>query len=431
LLLPVSFEKEYAISPSAACYCSAMARCFKPFEELPSTPDAHAELLASLERLTTFNPPVQTCSTGWTWHAFYSGPTSIALLFHRLSIKYPDFSFKSQTFLDWAEAYLQLGSHYLTTKLPTVDPSHCGIANETLCQLALQSLLASDSSLALRLCSYASIINSPDQAGSNEWLYGRAGYLYILRLVLTLLDPIPDSTRQRLIEATTATISRILSCPFPWTWHGKPYLGAVHGSMGIITQIILSADAIATPSLPNIVNQVKPYLLEILQSQFKSGNFPPSHAKGEQDDDRLVQFCHGSPGIVLSIMSIGKFYQSDMSVYDKFTAAIHNGQADIMARGLLTKSPCLCHGIPSAVLALSNGSEPHASRALAHMSTEMLEGPLGKKLGWLADAGHSDKYAGLYTGEAGRAWTWAVFDAQSKNDGRLCKAHKVLGYCDI
>jgi hypothetical protein len=51
--------------------------------------DYHQELLASLSRINLYNPPVQTCSTGWSFSGFYSGPTSIAYLFYRLSsLKY-------------------------------------------------------------------------------------------------------------------------------------------------------------------------------------------------------------------------------------------------------------------------------------------------------------------------------------------------------
>lgn len=385
-----------------------MSRSFSPLIPPPPNPDAHAELLASLDRLTTFNPPVQTCSTGWTFSGFYAGPTSIALLFYRLSHLYPQLQFKSQSLVDWAEAYIQLGSQYLTPRHAKVDASHCGVGNETLCQLALQSLLTSDSSLALKLCSYASLINAADQEGSNEWLYGRAGYLYILRLVLKLFDPMSDSTRQRIAEATTNTNSRILSCSFPWTWHHRPYLGAVHGSIGIITQILLSAKATGANPQPDVINIVRPYLADILTTQLDSGNFPSSHSSEENKGDRLVQFCHGSPGIVVSLLSIQTFYRSDANIHARISEAIDKAQPDIRARGLLTKAPCLCHGIPTSALAITN--EIHAREFCAHMQTKVLEGALGEQLGWLTDAGHSDEYAGLYTGEAGRAWTWAVLE---------------------
>ncbi|KAK5240167.1 hypothetical protein LTR40_010544, partial [Exophiala xenobiotica] len=140
-------------------------------EEVPSRrADTHKELIDSLTRINTYNPPVQTCSTGWTFHGLYYGPTSVAYLFFRLSQVYPHLSFKSQSLLDWAQAYLDLGA--LHSK--SVDSDHCGIANEALTQLAIRAAMDRDASLVQQLCSYQSTIN--DAGGSDEWLYGRSGY---------------------------------------------------------------------------------------------------------------------------------------------------------------------------------------------------------------------------------------------------------------
>ncbi|RMZ87934.1 hypothetical protein DV736_g4833, partial [Chaetothyriales sp. CBS 134916] len=161
------------------------ARYLTPPSPLPPPADGQAELLAALSRINTFNPPVQTCSTGWHYAGLYSGPSSVAFLFYRLSQLYPDMTFKGQHLADWAAAYLELGQSYLPggrSKRASVDASHCGVANETLCQLALRACLEHDTSLAHALCAYANGLLAPAVAGSDEWLYGRAGYLYLLRL---------------------------------------------------------------------------------------------------------------------------------------------------------------------------------------------------------------------------------------------------------
>ena len=49
---------------------------------------------------------------------------------------------------------------------------------------------------------------------------------------------------------------------------------------------------------------------------------------------------------------------------------------------------------------------------LRYMASERLEG----NERWMAKAGRSDDFVGLWTGEAGRAWCWAVLD-QSNGDG--------------
>jgi len=375
-------------------------RHFKNDKHRSGKANAHSELGASLTRINIHNPPVQTCSTGWHFDGLYYGPTSIAYLFLRLSSIYPDLEFKNQSLLDWAQAYLELGAN---TRQSGVDPDHCGIANETLAQLAIQAVVIHDSSLAQKLCSYANRINTMSDEGSNEWLYGRAGYLYYLRLVKQEFGPEKNSSAHKIISDTIdKTVERILVSPQPWQWHGKAYLGAVHGSIGIICQIVLSSPS-AAPKLETL-------LTELLKTQFASGNFPSSFPPGS---DRLVQFCHGGPGFIICLQSLRAHFPRLQS---KIDSAISAARKDVWKRGLLTKEPCLCHGIPTNALALDDDAE--FEHFLSCMSSDTLEDQ-----NWLGDAGRSDKFASLYTGEAGRAWTWAVADK------RLNKA--CIGFNDL
>ncbi|KAI1375331.1 hypothetical protein F4677DRAFT_134815 [Hypoxylon crocopeplum] len=372
----------------------------------PSQPlgkvDAREELLASLERITTHNPPVHTCSTGWTFQGFYSGPTSIAYLFYRLSQIYPGLEFKQQSLLDWAEAYLALGAR-LKKRAP--DPSHCGIANETLAHLALTALMQRDMGLVKQICSFEAALNSDSEEGSNEWLYGRAGYLYVMRMCRKLVN-IEDSTSSTanvLDNAIKKTVDRILAASQPWTWHGKEYLGAVHGTIGIVCQLVLSLPS-AAPRLQNLLS-------DLLDQQCASGNFPSSAGSGS---NKLVQFCHGGPGFIVSLRSLAPHFPE---LRPKIEAAIQNAVADIWKRGLLTKRPCLCHGIAGNALALG-GDEKWFMHFLLFMTTESME-----RAGWMRDAGRSDEFVGLYTGEAGRAWTWAMAET---NGPRV-----YIGYNDL
>lgn len=362
--------------------------------------EAHAELIESLTRINLYNPPVQTCSTGWTFNGLFKGPTSIAYLFYRLSSLYPDLVFKGQGLRDWAQAYLDVG---LSVTKADVDSAHCGIANETLAQMALRAVIDQDASLAQQLCAYSKSVNSVDEEGSNEWLYGRAGYLYFLRLVRKDFQSAPQGNILSIIEsAIETTISRILASPQPWTWHGKTYLGAAHGTIGIITQIVLSS--------PSTAPQLEDLLAQILTTMFPTGNFPSSLPAGS---DELVQFCHGGPGFILSLHSLRPFFPN---MSGRINSAISAAQGDVWNRGLLTKTPCLCHGIASNALVFD--SEDKTEHFLAHMSSKMLE-----EKGWLKEAGRSDKFAGLYGGEAGRAWAWAVLE---KHLGKTC-----IGFNDL
>ncbi|KAI1135972.1 hypothetical protein F5Y05DRAFT_120736 [Hypoxylon sp. FL0543] len=381
---------------------SSSSRFFINPSETVRTADANKELLASLDRITTYNPPVHTCSTGWTFQGFYAGPTSIAYLFYRLSQIFPNLEFKNQSLLDWAEAYLALGARL---KKKTPDPSHCGIANETLAHLALTAVIQQDTTLVRHICSFETVLNTESEEGSNEWLYGRAGYLYFLRLCRTIFEEgdTTSSAASALDHTIKKTVNRILSARQPWTWHGKQYFGAVHGTIGIICQVVLSR--------PSVAPKLQDLLSSLLDQQLDSGNFPSSAGS---DSGRLIQFCHGGPGFNISLKSLLPHFPE---LKPKIESAMASAARDIWHRGLLTKQPCLCHGIAGNALAL-DGDEERFMHFVSFMGTDSLE-----KVGWTREAGRDDEFVGLYTGEAGRAWTWGV--AASRGP-KVCIAYNDL-----
>ncbi|KAI0395134.1 hypothetical protein F5Y17DRAFT_425334 [Xylariaceae sp. FL0594] len=381
-------------------------RYFENLATSAQTVDAKGELLASLKRLTKFYPPVHTCSTDWSFSGLYTGPTSISFLFYRLSHLYPDVEFDGQSFLEWAQAYLKLGTRAQAQHKRAPSPSHCGIGNETLVHLALSALIEEDTGKVRRLCKFAGAVNETDADASNEWLYGRAGYLYLLRLCYRSDAFSKDrhpSTSAMLEETIKETVERILGTPQPWTWHGKQYLGAAHGVIGIITQVVLS--------LPSTASRLQPLLLGLLERQFPSGNFPSSVPVGS---DRLVQFCHGGPGFIMSLRNLLPHFPD---IADKVKAAVDNAREDTWKRGLLTKEPCLCHGIAGNALAFED--DVRFSHFLSFMGSEKLEQMTGEGVNNQRDT----EKAGLFTGGAGRAWCWAVAD---KGLAKTC-----IGYDDV
>ena len=127
----------------------------------------------------------------------------------------------------------------------------------------------------------------------------------------------------------------------------------------------------------------------------------------------LVQFCHGSPGFVLCLESIQKYFPR---LQGKIDRAVTLARKDTWERGLLTKEPSLCHSIPENALALDDDDQ------FNYFLSWMTEEPMEAK-GWMVNAGRSDIFAGLYGGEAGRAWVWAVAD---KKLSRTC-----IGFNDL
>jgi lantibiotic modifying enzyme len=159
-----------------------------------------------------------------------------------------------------------------------------------------------------------------------ELLDGRAGALYLLRAVRHW---VPNSAP--LVErGIVALTEQIMQRAGQWEFHGGRYLGAVHGDVAILTQLVLTT--------PPIAPQLAPHLRTLLQSQREDGSWPAK----EGHDGRLVQFCHGSPGMVLSLLSLRPYFPEMEAEVDE---AIRKGRENTWREGLLKKEPSICHGV--------------------------------------------------------------------------------------
>ncbi|KAI4160842.1 MAG: hypothetical protein LQ342_005367 [Letrouitia transgressa] len=364
--------------------------------ELLKAPDPLAELTLSLTTLTTSFPPRSNYPPHFL-QGLWSGPTSIAYLFLHLSVSHPNLQISSHDPKYWCEAYLS-GSYYST---PAVSPDRCGIANDTLAYYAVSAALTQDKRSITSLENFAIQI-SQAPGGSDEWLYGRAGFLYLLRLVRHWVPSLADRMNICIVRMSQA----ILSHGPPWPWHGKEYLGAVHGQMGILTQLILSDHRIARdPKVSEVLNS----LLDSQDQQ--TGNFPSSVASSHS---HLVQVCHGAPGFAVSLPVLYPFFPAETQT--RIDAAVEKAQDCIWERGLLTKEPCLCHGATGNALALEEGVR--REHFLAY--TAIVTRKKGIEEGRFIEG--SDPW-GLWMGEAGRAWGWMY--AEKGGLGKL------IGYSDV
>ena len=106
-----------------------------------------------------------------------------------------------------------------------------------------------------------------------------------------------------------------------------------------------------------------------------------------------MQVCHGAPGVVISLLSIRRYFPKLQGKIDK---AVARGREAIHERGLLTKESCLCHGISGNALALEQRDFEHFLSYTTHREMKALESD-----GMME---RSDDPSGLWTGEAGRAW---------------------------
>lgn len=210
-----------------------------------------------------------------------------------------------------------------------------------------------------------------------EVLYGRAGALTaILFLRTELNDPtlgtefVCDLAMQILQEGmnngsaaskkSNTTTNTTSSIPPPrltllWEWHRKAYLGAAHGVTGIL-QTLLS---LHPSEIQKINSRLQIDTLQLIfttieemnaQCCFESGNLKSSwngtstmnrKRAAQEEEDRLVQWCHGAPGHVLLLL---KAYDvTRKSTY--LDMAEHITENVIWPRGLLRKGIGLCHGI--------------------------------------------------------------------------------------
>lgn len=294
-----------------------LANDFSPLFTL----DNHDRLLKqALEDIVTELPPREQ----WLdlqLSGFWSGPTGLAYLFLQASSRRPHLEIGGHDALTWAKRYMA-GSR---GDLP-LDSQRCGTGCEKLVYDAVQACISKDLHLVKAFTS-----NVPEFVRGRDYpdelLHGRAGTLYLLRMIRHW---VPDSAP--LVEGSIRAVSEAVLADGPeWRFHDKHLLGAVHGDIGIVTQLVLT-----TPSISQLVEGK---LVELLDAQLSDGNWPSS--PGKQGYSR-VQFCHGAPAFVHSLLALRPHFPG---LQQRIDLAIERGQQCIWEQGLLVKEPSLCHGI--------------------------------------------------------------------------------------
>ncbi|KAL9119990.1 MAG: hypothetical protein Q9187_003457, partial [Circinaria calcarea] len=302
-------------------------------------PSPRSHLVHSLTSITDNYPPLNPWpvkfSRSHSFRGAFTGPTSIAYLFLHLSHTHPTLLISTKTPAEWCAAYLSCGQ----SSIP-FDDSGIGVVNEFLAYNAVSAAFTQDASYVSDMLDAVATIDSDYDPELNDVLYGRAGTLALLRVVRHFHPPSTFVVN----EAMRPLISHMLS-QIPWTWHGKRYIGAAHGDIANLTQIILCD--------PSYAPKLSPLLSALLDMQEDDGNWHPqapdphsvshthnpSKAKGASE---LVQFCHGAPGFVYSLQAVRPFFPSLSS---RIESAVQKAQSCIWVRGLLAKEPSLCHGI--------------------------------------------------------------------------------------
>eukprot|EP00565_Helicotheca_tamesis_P000060 CAMPEP_0185734652 /NCGR_PEP_ID=MMETSP1171-20130828/23129_1 /TAXON_ID=374046 /ORGANISM="Helicotheca tamensis, Strain CCMP826" /LENGTH=279 /DNA_ID=CAMNT_0028404703 /DNA_START=24 /DNA_END=863 /DNA_ORIENTATION=+ len=201
---------------------------------------------------------------------------------------------------------------------------------------------------------YLAILDAALESDSDEWLYGRAGYLHGLLLIRHAsdtpqsVDDAIDKVVRRMISSGTSYARRCKShASLMYQWYGGEYLGAAHGLFGILQQLLLARPVLelkwSQKELADFDETVRGSLDYLHNQRIKSsGNYPP--CRGHRDDN-LVHFCHGAPGAVLTFLSAHRTYSSTATNDHKYLSMAHDAAECVWRYGLLHKGPGLCHGI--------------------------------------------------------------------------------------
>ena len=183
----------------------------------------------------------------------------------------------------------------------------------------------------------------------NEFLYGRAGLALLVHYFQGKGLKFSDR------DVLQKVIASIPISEFPWKWHGKTYFGGAHGTAGIL----FALKRLGNKSCPDMVMEF------ITRSKLPSGNFKSS---ADSNSDRLVQWCHGAPGVVSLLLEFMESCSLQKELEDSLNV--------IWKRGLLQKGCSVCHGIagnayPFLAAFKATGNLEYLNRAIAFANVVM------------------------------------------------------------
>lgn len=136
------------------------------------------------------------------------------------------------------------------------------------------------------LLSFFSLLCGELVRGLNEYI----GVVFVFqKFQAMVVDEVIKSGRR---------LGRKGSCPLMYEWYGEKYWGAAHGLAGIM-HVLMDMEL-----KPDEVEDVKGTLKYMISNRFPSGNYPAS--EDDRKSDVLVHWCHGAPGIALTLAKAAK-----------------------------------------------------------------------------------------------------------------------------
>ncbi|KAF3930513.1 hypothetical protein ABW19_dt0201279 [Dactylella cylindrospora] len=355
---------------------------------LKSIASPHEHLVTSLTNLINTCPPKlpwSGCFAKGLYCGIFTGPTSLAFLFLWLSKTHPDLQINAKSPAEYCTEYLNMGQNQYPPE--ETQRSGCGLNHEYMCYNAVKACHTKDLQYVQKFVDNIEKLNL--RPTFIEVLFGKAGLLNLMRMMKYW---VPESSNA-LDPAIDSLIEYCLKYD-PWLFgigQQKRFIGAGHGDISIISNIVMSNPAYAS--------KVQGRLEKILDIQTEQGNWL-SYEDGGSD---LVQFCHGAPGIIWCLLPMRQYFPE---LQEKIDRTIAKGRSLIWEKGLLTKEPCLCHGSTGNAFALD---EPRRSHFLHYATPEAVEA--GMKNDRIEK---SSDNSGVWWSEAGRAWGWMMADYDAR-----------------
>ncbi|VDO50244.1 unnamed protein product, partial [Brugia timori] len=139
--------------------------------------------------------------------------------------------------------------------------------------------------------------------GDDELLAGRVGFL---AAVMTLREhfshkTIPDDCVEKVVNKIIASgrsyaSSKQFKMPLMYQYHGRHYLGAAHGLMGILQMLLCFVEFLDEKAKSDVLETLD----WIVSLQLKNGNIPSKveEEKVDRGENELVHWCHGATGAV-------------------------------------------------------------------------------------------------------------------------------------
>ncbi|KAL3509404.1 hypothetical protein ACH5RR_028805 [Cinchona calisaya] len=210
----------------------------------------------------------------------------------------------------------------------------CGRAGVCALGAVVAKYMGDDQLLHYYLMQFKAIRLSKDLP--DELLYGRTGYLWACLFINKHLgkgtiSPTDTGAVVKEIFRNGRKLGGRSRSPLMFEWYGEKYWGAAHGLAGIM-HVLMHFEL-----KPDEHEEVKETLNYMIQNRFPSGNYLASEE--DKRRDVLVHWCHGAPGIALTLVKAAEVFGDK-----EFLQAAIDAAEVVWNRGLL-KRVGICHGI--------------------------------------------------------------------------------------